>query len=187
LSDVFTDQVPDIPATSAVTGCVQMPAATPGPALARLSVTLVVDFIQINCGKRISAMTLLETNTKNTIALIQEPYTSINGCTLLHKRDFFCWSAAPPAGTLPAPSAHIKHAKKTRFKEYVREVETLPAMAKLSKILRAKPSSKLGLVKKPDGSLCTSPEESLSTIVRNTSQGVLLQSLRPVPRQGALK
>jgi hypothetical protein len=31
----------------------------------------------------------------------------------------------------------IKHAKKTRFQEYVREVETLPAMAKLSKILRA--------------------------------------------------
>jgi hypothetical protein len=29
-------------------------------------------------------------------------------------------------------------------------------MAKLSTILGAKPSSKLGLVKKPDGSLCTS-------------------------------
>jgi hypothetical protein len=54
-------------------------------------------------------MTLLETNTKNKIALIQEPYTSINGCTLLHKRDFFCSSTNPPgtmpAGSVPAPSA----------------------------------------------------------------------------------
>jgi hypothetical protein len=41
LSDVFAAQVPDI------------------PALAGLSVTLGVDFIQINCGKRISAMALL--------------------------------------------------------------------------------------------------------------------------------
>jgi hypothetical protein len=105
LSDVFTAQVLDIPPASAVTGCVQMPAATPGPAPSRPSVTLGVNFIQINCGKRISAMTLLETNTNNKIALIQEPYTSINGCTLLHKRDFFCWSTAPPAGTVPAPSA----------------------------------------------------------------------------------
>jgi hypothetical protein len=60
----------------------------------------------------------------------------------------------------------IKHAKKTRFQEFVGKVETLPAIAKLSKILRARPSSKLGLVKKPDGSLCTSPEESLATMVR---------------------
>jgi hypothetical protein len=65
----------------------------------------------------------------------------------------------------------IKHAKKTRFQEYVRELETLPAMAKLSKILRAKPCSKLGLVKKPDRSLCTSPEESLATMVREHFPG----------------
>jgi hypothetical protein len=32
----------------------------------------------------------------------------------------------------------IKHAKKTRFQEYVREVETLSAMAKLSKNLEGK-------------------------------------------------
>jgi hypothetical protein len=73
LSDVFTAQVPDIPALSAVTGLVQMPSVTLGPAPARPSVTFGVDFIQINCGKRISAMTLLEANTKNKIALIQEP------------------------------------------------------------------------------------------------------------------
>jgi hypothetical protein len=64
--------------------------------------------------------------------------------------------------------------KKNRFQEYVSEVETLPAMAKLSKILRAKPSSKLGLVKKPDGSLCTSTEESLATI-----EGVIRIDLHP--------
>jgi hypothetical protein len=73
--------------------------ATPGPAPTSPSVTLGVDFIQTNCGKRISAMTLLETNTKNKIALIQEPYTSITGCTLQHKRDFFSSSTTPPAGT----------------------------------------------------------------------------------------
>jgi hypothetical protein len=69
---------------------------------------LGVDFIQINCGKRISAMALLETNVKNKIALIQEPYTSINGCTLIHKRDFFSSSTAPqsptPGGAAPTTS-----------------------------------------------------------------------------------
>jgi hypothetical protein len=109
LSDVFAAQVPDIPAPSVVAGLVPMPLATLVPAPARPSVTLGVDFIQIKCGKRISAMTLLETNTKNKIALIQEPYTSINGCTLQHKKDFFCSSTTPPGmiptGTVPAPSA----------------------------------------------------------------------------------
>jgi hypothetical protein len=42
-------------------------------------------------------------------------------------------------------------AKRTKFQEYVSEVETLPAMAKLSKILKSRPSNKLGLVRKPDG------------------------------------
>jgi hypothetical protein len=110
LSDVFTAHFPAIPALSAVTGLVQMPLVTLGPAPARPSVTFGVDFIQINCGKRISAMTLLGANTKNKIALIQEPYTSISGCTLLHKRDFFCWSTTPPCmiptGAVPTQSAN---------------------------------------------------------------------------------
>jgi hypothetical protein len=71
--------------------------------------------------------------------------------------------------------------KKTRFQEYVRKVETLPAMAKLSKILRAKPCSKLGLVKKPDGSICTSPEESLATIVREHFPGSVVTDLQASP------
>jgi hypothetical protein len=81
----------------------------------------------------------------------------------------------------------IKHAKKTRFQEYVREVKTLPAMAKLSKILRAKPSSKL--VKKPDGSLCTSPEESLSTMVRKHFPGSVVTDSQasPPPRGTEVK
>jgi hypothetical protein len=69
---------------------------------------LNLDFLQINCGKRISAMALLETNVKNKIALIQEPYTSINGCTLIHKRDFFSSGTATPSttpgGAAPATS-----------------------------------------------------------------------------------
>jgi hypothetical protein len=56
-------------------------------------------------------------------------------------------------------------AKRTKFQEYVSEVETLPAMAKLSKILKSRPSNKLALVRKPDGLLSTSPEESLETMV----------------------
>jgi hypothetical protein len=60
---------------------------------------LDLDFLQINCGKRISAMALIETNVKNKIALIQEPYTSINGCTLIHKRDFFSSCSAPLSPT----------------------------------------------------------------------------------------
>jgi hypothetical protein len=87
LSDVFAAQVPDLPAPGVVTGLAPKPLVTLVPVPARPPVTLGVDFIQINCGKRISAMTLLETNTKNKIALIQEPYTSINGCTLLHNVD----------------------------------------------------------------------------------------------------
>jgi hypothetical protein len=38
----------------------------------------------------------------------------------------------------------INSAKKERFQEFVREVETLPDMAKLSKILRSKAANKLG-------------------------------------------
>jgi hypothetical protein len=83
-------------------------AAIRGRATARPSVNLGLDFIQINCGKRISAMALLETNVNNKIALIQEPYTSINGCTLIHKRDLFSSGTAPPgttpAGSMPAPN-----------------------------------------------------------------------------------
>jgi hypothetical protein len=90
LSDIFAAQVPDI------------------PVLAGPSVTLGVDFIQINCGKRISDMALLEQNVRNKIAVILEPYTSINGCTLIHKRDCFSSGTAPPGtiptGTVPATS-----------------------------------------------------------------------------------
>jgi hypothetical protein len=83
----------------------------------------------------------------------------------------------------------IKRAKKTRVQEYVSKVETLPAMAKLSKILRAKPSSKLGLVKKPDGSLCTSPEESLATMVREHFPGSVVTDTpaSPPPRSTEVK
>jgi hypothetical protein len=59
----------------------------------------------------------------------------------------------------------IKAAKKERFQEFVSEVETLPEMAKLSKILRSKLTNKLGLVRKQDGSLSISPEESLKTMI----------------------
>jgi hypothetical protein len=108
LSDVFTAQAPDIPVPSVDPGRVPMTSATLGPAQAGPSVNLGVDFIQINCGKRISAMALLETNVKNKIALIQGPYTSINGGTLLHKRDFFSLGTAPPGttptGNVPAPN-----------------------------------------------------------------------------------
>jgi hypothetical protein len=101
LSDVFTAQVPDIPVPSVDPGRVLMTSAGLGPARAGPSDNLGVDFIQINCGKRISAMALLETNVKNKIALIQEPYTSINGCTLLHKRDFFSSGTTPQVATDP--------------------------------------------------------------------------------------
>jgi hypothetical protein len=83
----------------------------------------------------------------------------------------------------------INHAKKIIFQEYVREVETLPAMAKLSKILRAKPTSELGLVKKPDRSLCTSPEESLATMVQEHFPGSVVTDTQasPPPRSTEIK
>jgi hypothetical protein len=72
LSDVFTSQVPNKPVPSVDPGRVPMTSATLVRASAGLSVNLGVDFIQINCDKRISAMALLETNAKNKIALIQD-------------------------------------------------------------------------------------------------------------------
>jgi hypothetical protein len=60
LSDAFADQVPDMPVPNVDPGRGPMPSAILGPAPAGPSVTLGFDFIQINCGKRISAMALLE-------------------------------------------------------------------------------------------------------------------------------
>jgi hypothetical protein len=60
-------------------------------------------------------MSLLETNVTNKIALIQEPYTSIGGCTMIHKQDFYSSGTPPPGsaalgtagaattGSIPAP------------------------------------------------------------------------------------
>jgi hypothetical protein len=47
----------------------------------------------------------------------------------------------------------------------VSAVETLPEMAKLSKILRSQETNKLGLVRKQYGSISISPEESLKTMI----------------------
>jgi hypothetical protein len=60
---------------------------------------------------------------------------------------------------------------------------------KLSKILRAKPCSKLGLVKKPDGSICTSPEESLANMVREHFRGSIVTDSQasPPPRGTEVK
>jgi hypothetical protein len=65
----------------------------------------------------------------------------------------------------------IKAAKKDRFQEFVSEVETLSEMANLSKILRAKATNKLGLVRKQDSSLSISPEESLKTMIEEHFPG----------------
>jgi hypothetical protein len=112
MSDVFVTPPPSLGlATSGTTAAGPSSGVrtlTPPCATLRTSSTLIpllsdagldLDFLQINCGKRISAMALLETNVKNRIALIQEPYTSINGCTLIHKRDFFSSGSAPPSPT----------------------------------------------------------------------------------------
>jgi hypothetical protein len=52
LSDVFTAQEPVIPVPNVDPGRVPMTSAALGLAPAGPSVTLGVDFIQINCGKR---------------------------------------------------------------------------------------------------------------------------------------
>jgi hypothetical protein len=59
-------------------------------------------------------------------------------------------------------------------------------MAKLSKILRARPSSKLGLVKKQ---LCTSPEESLAYMVQEHFPGSAITDTPgiPLPRSTKVK
>jgi hypothetical protein len=58
-----------------------------------------------------------------------------------------------------------------------------------SKQQRAKPPCKLGLVKKPDGSLCTSPEESLATMVREHFPGSVVTNTQasPPPRSTEIK
>jgi hypothetical protein len=65
----------------------------------------------------------------------------------------------------------IKAAKKDKFQEFVSDVETLPDMAKPSKILRDKATNKLGLVRKQDGSLSISPEESMKTMIEEHFPG----------------
>jgi hypothetical protein len=125
LSDVFASQVLGVPVPGGDPGLVPMasatlgPAPTRGPAPAGPLVTLGADFIQINCGKRISAMALLETNVKSKIALIQEPYTSINDCTMLHKRDYYSSGTAPPgsaaSGTAGAATTGSTPAPCTRW------------------------------------------------------------------------
>jgi hypothetical protein len=77
----------------------------------------------------------------------------------------------------------IKEAKRTRFQEFVSEVETLPAMAKLSKILKSKPSNKMELVRKPGGLLSTLPEESLETMVSEHFPGSIVTDDTTVPPQ----
>jgi hypothetical protein len=64
---------------------------------------------------------------------------------------------------------------------FISQVETLPVMAKLSKILKSKPSKKLGLVRKSDGSLNTSPEESLETMVSEHFPGSIVTDNPTVP------
>jgi hypothetical protein len=59
----------------------------------------------------------------------------------------------------------------------------LPAMAKLSKILKFRPSNKLRLVRKPDGLLSTSPEESYETIVSEHFPGSIVTDTRTFPPQ----
>jgi hypothetical protein len=114
MSDVFVTPPPSPdPASGASATGLSLGLRTPTPpcTTSRPLVSdagLDLDFLQINCGKIISAMALLETNVKNKIALIQEPYTSINSCTPIHKRDFFSSGTAPlsttPAGATPATS-----------------------------------------------------------------------------------
>jgi hypothetical protein len=67
LSDVFAAQVLDAQVPNADPGLVLMTLATLSRAPAGPLVTLGADFIQINCGKQISAMALLETNVKTRL------------------------------------------------------------------------------------------------------------------------
>jgi hypothetical protein len=62
----------------------------------------------------------------------------------------------------------------------VSEVDTLPDMAKLSKILRSNEPNKSSLVRKQDGSLSISPEESLKTMVEEHFPGSSVTT-EPVP------
>jgi hypothetical protein len=64
-----------------------------------------VDFIQINTVKRISAMSILESNVKGKIALIQEPYTIVFGIAMLHKRDYNSELSMSPDGQAPSVTA----------------------------------------------------------------------------------
>ena len=95
-------------------------------------------------------------------------------------------------GNLPLPtvlatelkSAHrklkyiIRKTKRDSFREMVREVNSVPDMSKLDKILDRKKASRLGLVLKPDGSPTSSSGQTLEVMLNEHFPGnVPLQDL----------
>lgn len=66
------------------------------------------------------------------------------------------------------------NAKKTCWENFVKETDSLPAMAKLFKILQPRGQSQIGLLRKPDGSMCTDRMETLTTLLDSHFPGAEL-------------
>ena len=67
----------------------------------------------------------------------------------------------------------VRRAKIASFRALVKETDSISAMSKLNKILDSRESSTLGMVRKTDGTMCSTTEETLDTMVREHFPGAI--------------
>ena len=72
-----------------------------------------------------------------------------------------------------AYSRACRKAKRVSWKTFTTGVENAADMAKLNKILKKAPHHQIGMLKKDDGSMCTTPEETLDLVCDKNFPGSL--------------
>ena len=59
----------------------------------------------------------------------------------------------------------LRRAQDEPFRKFVSDTSTIEAMAKLNKILRSVPSKQVGMLKRPDGTMTTNPEQACDVLL----------------------
>ena len=68
-------------------------------------------------------------------------------------------------------TTEIRKAKRLSWKAFVSEVKTPKGMAMLNGVLKSRENKVLGILKKPDGSFCTTPDESMDLLINTHFPG----------------